>query len=395
LNQHEALNGMIFMTDSPTDLLLKGEITPTYFNPDGVFKCIDFVLNYPKEQDRHALEKMVGGATIRIFYLNLPSRYFLKSLGWREKYLERKAREFISQKSFVRPDIIRAFNPFVEAGIAAHVAKATSTPFVISLHGAYDIDPITTSKAREIVIKRFKNDLARRIISSADLTVGVYLDASNYGKRMGAIRIETIYNAVSKPSIKPKGSSRSHEPSEKISLISVNRQDPLKNPINIVRAMSHLVNAELLLVGKGTMSNSIRLEIEKRGLTDRITLLPSLDNAELLELVQDSDIYVATCHYGGLSKGTIEAALMGKPIVLNLNKFEDNELEGDWLVRCNDSEEGYAKALQDLICNFEKRSTFAKRALQFAIESFDPARLNSNWFNLYHEIVVSSRTSQR
>ena len=67
------------MTDSPTDLLLKGEITPTYFNPDGVFKCIDFVLNYPKEQDRHALEKMVGGATIRIFYLNLPSRYFLKS----------------------------------------------------------------------------------------------------------------------------------------------------------------------------------------------------------------------------------------------------------------------------------------------------------------------------
>jgi glycosyltransferase involved in cell wall biosynthesis len=70
------------------------------------------------------------------------------------------------------------------------------------------------------------------------------------------------------------------------------------------------------------MSNSIRLEIEKRGLTDRITLLPSLDNAELLELVQDSDIYVATCHYGGLSKGTIEAALMGKPIVLNLNKLK-------------------------------------------------------------------------
>lgn len=52
------------MTDSPTDLLLKGEITPTYFNPDGVFKCIDFVLNYPKEQDRHALEEASNGRNL-------------------------------------------------------------------------------------------------------------------------------------------------------------------------------------------------------------------------------------------------------------------------------------------------------------------------------------------
>ncbi len=386
---HVALNGMIFMTDSPTDLLLKGEITPTYFNPDGVFKSIDFVLNHPKDQDILALEKMVGNAAFRIFYLNLPSHFFLKSLGWRAKYLNNKAREFVNQKSFVKPDVIRAFNPFVEAGIAAHIAKVTSTPFVVSLHGAYDIDPITTSKTREFVLKRFQNDLARRVISNTDLTVGVYLDASNYGKRMGGIRIETIYNAVSKPSLKPKDASRSQKLNEKIRLISVNRQDPLKNPINIVRAMSHLKNVELLLVGKGTMSNSIKLEIEKRGLTDRVTILPSLENSNLLQLVQYSDIYVATCHYGGLSKGTIEAALMGKPILLNLNHFNDNELEGDWLLRCIDSERGYTEALQDLISNVEMRSALSRRASQFSREYFDPDILNRRWFNLYHEIVAS------
>lgn len=385
---------MIFMTDSPTDLLLKGEITPAYFNPDGVFKSIDFVLNHPKDQDIIALEKMVGNATIRIFYLNLPSSYFLKSLGWRAKYLEKKAREFVNQKSFVRPDIIRAFNPFVEAGIAAHVAEATCTPFVVSLHGAYDIDPITTSKTREFVIKRFQNDLAKRVISSADLAVGVYLDASNYAKRMGAIRIETIYNSVSKPRLKPKDFAMSQEFGKTIRLISVNRQDPLKNPINIVRAMSHLMNAELLLVGKGTMSDSIRLEIVKRGLADRITMLPSLNNSDLLQLVQDCDIYVATCHYGGLSKGTIEAALMGKPILLNLNDFNNNELEDDWLLRCTDTEKGYTEALQRLISNIELRSAISTRASQFAKEFFDPTILNARWFNAYHEIVMSGRTSR-
>lgn len=383
------------MTDSPTDLLLKGETTPTYFNPDGVFKSIDFVLNHPKDQDSLALKKMVGNATIRIFYLNLPSRYFLKSLGWRAKYLEKKAREIVNQKSFVRPDIIRAFNPFVEGGIAAHVAEATSTPFVVSLHGAYDIDPITTSKLREFVIKRFQNDLAKRVISSADLAVGVYLDASNYGKRKGARRTETIYNAVSKPSLQPTGALRSQKLDEKIRLIGVNRQDPLKNPINIVRAMSHLNNTELFLVGKGTMSNSIKLEIEKRGLADRVTLIPSLNNSDLLKLVQNCDIYVATCHYGGLSKGTIEAALMGKPIVLNLNKFKNNELEGDWLLRCVDSERGYAEALQVLISNIDLRSTLSMRAQQFSKEYFDPSILNRKWFDLYHELAASDQTKEQ
>ena len=382
------------MTDSPTDLLLKGEITPAYFNPDGVFKSIDFVLNHPKDQDILALEKMVGNAAIRIFYLNLPNRFFLKSLGWRAKNLNNKAQELMNQKGFVRPDVIRAFNPFVEAGIAAHVAKFTSTPFIVSLHGAYDIDPITTSKTREFVVKRFQNDLARRVISNADLTVGVYLDATNYGKRMGAIRIETIYNAVSKPSLISKDASRSQKLGEKIRLISVNRQDPLKNPINIVRAMSHLTNVQLLLVGKGTMSNSIKLEIEKRGLTDRVTILPSLDNSNLLQLVQDSDIYVATCHYGGLSKGTIEAALMGKPIVLNLNGFKDNELEGDWLIRCKDTEEGYAEALRVLISNIEMRSALSVRAQRFSKEYFDPSILNKRWFDLYYELAASYQTSQ-
>jgi glycosyltransferase involved in cell wall biosynthesis len=387
----EYLNGMIFMTDSPTDLLLKGEITPTYFNPDGVFKSIDFVLNHPRDQDFLALEKMVGDASIRLFYLNLPRRYFLKSLGWRAKYLEKKARELVKQENFVKPDVIRAFNPFVEAGIAAHVAIATLSPFIVSLHGAYDVDPITTSKTREFIIKRFQNDLARRVISSADLTVGVYLDASNYGKRMGARRVETVYNAVSKPLLKSRSFIKSEEFDDTIRLISVNRQDPLKNPINIVKAMSHLENTKMLLVGKGTMSSLIRLEIEKRGLTDRVTMVPSLENSDLLQLVQDCDIYVATCHYGGLSKGTIEAALMGKAILLNLNSFKDNELEGDWLLRCIDSEKGYTEALQDLISNVEMRSAISLRASQFAKKHFEPATLNAKWFDLYQEVVASSR----
>jgi glycosyltransferase involved in cell wall biosynthesis len=174
-------------------------------------------------------------------------------------------------------------------------------------------------------------------------------------------------------------------------LISVNRQDPLKNPINIVKAMSHLENTKMLLVGKGTMSSLIRLEIEKRGLTDRVTMVPSLENSDLLQLVQDCDIYVATCHYGGLSKGTIEAALMGKAILLNLNSFKDNELEGDWLLRCIDSEKGYTEALQDLISNVEMRSAISLRASQFAKKHFEPATLNAKWFDLYQEVVASSR----
>jgi hypothetical protein len=59
------------------------------------------------------------------------------------------------------------------------------------------------------------------------------------------------------------------------------------------------------------MSNSIKLEIEKHGLADRVTMSPSLGYSILLQLVQECDIYLATYHYGGLLKSTIEAALMG------------------------------------------------------------------------------------
>jgi hypothetical protein len=381
-----SLKGMVFMTDSPTDLYLKGEVTPKYFNPRGIFRSIDFVLNRPKDQDTIALEKMVGEATFRIFYLNLPSRYLLKSFGWRTRHLEKKAREFLNQRDFVKPDVIRALNPFVEAGIASHVAKLSSTPFVVSLHGAYDVDPITTSRAREFLVKWFQRALAKRVIISADIAVGVYLDASNYAKRMGAKRVETIYNVVSKPTVNSVESSQGFTPGKKIRLISVNRQDPLKNPINIVKAMSHLDNAELLLIGKGTMSESISLEIEKRQLSDRITILASLNNSDLLQLMQDSDIYVATCHYAGLSKGTIEAALMGKPILLNLNRFKHNELDGDWLLKCVDTEEGYAKALQELVFN-QERSTLSARVSKFAMGNFDPVVLEAKWFELYRELA--------
>jgi hypothetical protein len=76
------MRALVFLNDSPTTLLDKGEVLQGYFNPNEIFQNLDFVLSVKKAKDHEALTQMSGKAEVRIFYLVNSSPFFLRSWGW-------------------------------------------------------------------------------------------------------------------------------------------------------------------------------------------------------------------------------------------------------------------------------------------------------------------------
>jgi len=55
-------------------------------------------------------------------------------------------------------------------------------------------------------------------------------------------------------------------------------------------------------------------------------------NSEVLNKINTADIYITNCEFPGISKGLMESALLGKPIIHNLDNNHNPDRYGDWIV---------------------------------------------------------------
>lgn len=108
------------------------------------------------------------------------------------------------------------------------------------------------------------------------------------------------------------------EASERVRIIAVGRLSAEKGLAGLIDAFARLSpesGAHLVLVGDGPLKSEIDAQVTRLGLTDRVTLLGRLPEAETLVEIARSDVLVLSSFMEGLPIVLMEALALGKPVI--------------------------------------------------------------------------------
>jgi glycosyltransferase involved in cell wall biosynthesis len=133
-------------------------------------------------------------------------------------------------------------------------------------------------------------------------------------------KLTTIRNAVP-PDIEHAlgvlASKRQTGKPRKRLLVCSGRLAEQKNYPVIIRAISHLPDVTLEIVGAGPEEGPLRALAEEVGVTKRVNFIGQRTRLETLEIVSQGDIFVQTSLFEGNSLSLIEAAKLGLPLIVS------------------------------------------------------------------------------
>jgi len=100
---------------------------------------------------------------------------------------------------------------------------------------------------------------------------------------------------------------------------SINNWNPMKNPFVLIKAFKQISdkyeNTELILGGFGSIINEMQDLVRELGLFEKVQFRGRLDKQEVIELLQESNVYCQSSNYETFSVICAEAMAVGTPII--------------------------------------------------------------------------------
>jgi len=373
----------VIVPDRLSLLLSKGEITERYYNPGNLFQEVHLIMTNDDKPPQEKLQTLVGDARLVLHNLAVGRYVFFKTAGFREALLKPWLRRGLALIKAITPDLIRTHNNFLEGYLAAHAKERYGIPYVVSLHGVWDRDALFTWTVYDKCYRLSAKQIQRTVLESADAVLCVYKPILRYANQYGARKTHLVYNAVS-GGISAKTSYNLHQPPR---LMTVNRQVPEKNPENIIRAVAE-INCHYDIIGNGVLHDRLKTLVSELQIEQQVRFVRAMPNAELIARLPEYDLALFHCDYWGISKGILEASLAGLPIIVNNHPVSPiPDYEGDWLITCDNSVEGYRRAILELFNNYSDRENIGFRALEHARSNWDPQRMESKVVSIYRHIL--------
>jgi glycosyltransferase involved in cell wall biosynthesis len=221
------------------------------------------------------------------------------------------AEEIAVEKEF---DVIHAHDWMTfPAGIAAK--KVSGKPLVVHIH-ATDFDR-TGGDAGTLVysIERQGMELADKVITVSNLTRKTVVE--KYG--IPPEKVVTVYNAV-EPLPERKNTMIKRVPGMK-TVAFLGRITVQKGPEYFVEAakmvLKRLPDARFVMAGSGDMMNDIIEHAARLGITDRFHFAGFLNNEEVHQLLDVSDVFVMPSVSEPFGIVPLEAMLAGVPVIIS------------------------------------------------------------------------------
>jgi len=124
------------------------------------------------------------------------------------------------------------------------------------------------------------------------------------------LRIEVIHNALENPlAILPSGVRRPNR------IVAVGRLTRWKGFEEIIRSISRLPGADLVIVGDGPEREHLEHLARHAGVDRRVTFMGQLPHADVLAEVSSASVFVLNSAYEGFPHVLLEALLVGTPVV--------------------------------------------------------------------------------
>jgi glycosyltransferase involved in cell wall biosynthesis len=290
----------------------------------------------------------------------------------------------------IRPDLIRSYGHQINTYVASCIKKQCGVPYVVSLHGNPDVDYFRGRLAHspeERLIGELELPSELVGLRHADHVIAVYSPIVPYLEKYGIKKHSVVHNVVG---LGVLGRENYRIDKENVKCICVGRQQSFqKDPTPIVDAVTEMKNLSLLLIGDGDLHQSLVERVHQAGAQDRIRFLKAAPNEDVLSQLKMADIFVYSSINYEISKGTIEAALTGLPIVINdRNGTPARELLGGHFLLVDGSKESYYSALNRIICEDVFREQLGRKAYEHAQEHWSPAKTEARYAEIYQSVIM-------
>lgn len=365
--------------------ITKGEIIERYYNPGNIFKEIHLLLLNNDQPNIKLAQGLFGNAKVYVYNLPEPSGFVKKSLGWQPILMQFWAKKAVKIAETIQPSIVRCQGINLDTYVGTVIKRELSIPFITSLHGNPDVDYYRGRLAKnwkERMLGSLMGRLEKYCLKYIDHIVAVYTPIIPYLKKNKFKNYSVIHNVVAINALCKKNNNLEKQ---NVKLLCVGRQTHLqKNPENIIRAIADMENTTLTLIGDGELHEPLQELAKKLGCQDRVKFYRQMMNSKILKLMTESDLYVYHSINYEISKGCIEAALIGLPVILN-NRFKNpaQELLDAGFLLVEDTPEAYAAAISELILNKKKREGIAKSAHSYALQNWSPEITEKKLVDLY------------
>lgn len=383
---------LVLVPEKISQWIDKGEVIDRYYNPGGLFDEVHICICTADDPDRASLQRLVGSAALFVKCFKFSRVHMLLTLGLQPLLLRLWSRKVVRYAQGVNPSLVRCHGSLQNAFAAKQIKRKLGIPYVVSLHTNPDVD---LRNRKGPLVNRIFNRLIRRVegvsLRGADLVLPVYEPIVPYLETLGVSNVKVHYNMINSK-IKRKTNWHTSTPPR---LISVGRVFELKYPIEIVRAMAHIPNAVLTIVGDGPLHHSLVNEVDLLRLSGRVDFIRAATNDEVCDLLQKSDVFVTHSEHWEISKSVLEALLTGLPIILNRREGPATpELGSDLVQYVDNSAEAFSFAVNELLSDNQRRATQGRHALEVSWKRWSPSVTEEAFVSTYKQIL-ESRASQQ
>ena len=257
------MHQLVILDDRISDWEVKGEIQPGYFNPCGMFDHITIVSLWQDTPSEDAIIRLCQPAEPHFISLgHSRTRLTLLTLGLRPFLLQLVLREFIKTTKAMAPDIIRCYGESLGTVTGGLLKTILGIPLAVSLHTTPAPEILKQfSTWRDRVWRAMINNSCKKALGIADAIIAVYSPILDY--------------------------------------------------------LPAQARAKATVIPNGPLTEQVEQHITTHELTDRIKIIPSIDNAHLVQMLGEFDAMALQTDYFEIAKPVIEASLAGLPVVIN------------------------------------------------------------------------------
>jgi glycosyltransferase involved in cell wall biosynthesis len=375
----------VFPNDPIIAYYNKGEIKEGYFNPEGKFDEIHIVSLIDQDIEEEKVQKLVGNARLKIHSvgkINIINR-------------KKHSKRIINLVKKINPDVIRAYNPFVEGWLAAICKNKLGIPLFVSLHTQYDYNrnlAKSTNLKKFLALKYSEKFIEPFVLNSADKITIVFKIIESYVIKHTKKKPEVLYNKIDYDRF---SNAIPLDNIKRPLILSVGNLIKEKNHKLIIESMKK-IDANYLIIGNGPLYDELYQIIKKLNLTNRISIIKSVPHGEIHRYFKSADIFALAydMNQEGLPMTVMEAMAAGLPVIIPFPKEGFSDGLDDVAIFSERDVDSFGKKIKMLLNDTELRKKYSEKSQKKALD-YDISKIEKREAEIYEELIRQRRSSSQ
>ena len=276
---------------------------------------------------------------------------------------------------------------FITSLLGLVFATVKRTPLVHTERGTRH--SVVSNKVVDLISRAYDHSIGALIVKSARGNIGISEAACEFLNHLGATNVKLVHNGIDTTIFKKKEDANCRQKlgisNDVVVITSVGRLIYAKGVQDLISAFTRIKeaspNTKLLIVGDGPYRANLENLAYQNSCGSDILFLGQKDQAELIDILSATDIFVNPSYSEGLPTSVMEAASVGLPIIATdvggTGEIIANHETG-MLVKTGDTGQLEQK-LRELLTNTELRTVLGLNARTSVNRKFAWDKITQDW----------------